>query len=321
MALILVLVLSLVSLFSFFIFPAENWKYYIRLPDVPKRKSGEMRLHFLDVGQGDCTLIELPDGKKMLVDGGNGTGKTAKTVLRYLNALDVEKLDYLVCTHTDSDHCGSLDTVVEQKKIGKAFLPAVDDYTISDEYAELYAALKKRKIAVQENESLLALSTAQYRLVFLSPYGKDTKGEAYDKVNQGDYNSDDLNDTSAVIWLEYNGVRALLAGDATERVEENIMRDYLVGAYDDLGVNLDKTEILKVAHHGGEGSTGNSLLAMLGVKMAVISVAKANTYGHPSATTLDRLTAFGANVYRTDERGTVRITVSKQGEYTVKTKR
>lgn len=319
--LIVSLFFSLVVLFSLFVLPAENWKYYVDLPKVSKRRAGEMRLHFLDVGQGDCTFVELPDGKKMLVDGGDGTEKTAKTVLRYLNALDVKKIDYLVCTHSDSDHSGALDLVVEQKQIGTAFIPAIDDYTINDEYAEFYAALLKKRVTIEESRALLSLSGEAYELVFLSPYGRDTTGGQYAEVNDGKFSSDDLNDTSAVIWLNYNGVSALLTGDATERVEENILRDDSLRIYEGAGVDLDGTEILKVSHHGSSGATGNGLLAMLNAETAVISVGKDNLYGHPTAETLDRLAGFGVNTYRTDERGTVQITISENGTYAVQTTR
>ena len=320
-ALIVALLLSVVILFSLVVLPAEYWKYYVKLPKISKRKAGEMRLHFLDVGQGDSIFIELPDGKKMLVDGGNGTGKTAKTVLRYLNALDVKKIDYLVCTHSDSDHSGSLDLVVKQKKIGTAFIPAIDDYTINDEYAQFYAALKKKSVKIEESRSLFSLSTEKYGLVFLSPYSRETEDGQYDEVNDGKYGSEDLNDTSAVIWLKYNGVGALLVGDATERVEKTVVRDYLMGVYEEVGVELEDTQILKVSHHGGDGATGNALLATLNAETAVISVGKDNTYGHPTQATVDRLTEFGVNTYRTDEKGTVRITVTKEGTYTIKTTR
>ena len=84
---VLLFVLLGLCIFSAFV-PANTWKYYVGLPKISRREAGQMRIHFLDVEQGDATLIELPDGKIMLIDGGNGTEKTAKKLLRYLNALN-----------------------------------------------------------------------------------------------------------------------------------------------------------------------------------------------------------------------------------------
>ena len=120
--------------FSAFCPPAQ-WKYYVNKPEVAKRSAGEMRIHYLDVGQGDCTLVELPDGKVVLIDGGDSTERTAETILRYLNALKIKTIDYLIVTHTHSDHCGALQKVVEQKKILNAYLPAAKPEKAGDLYA------------------------------------------------------------------------------------------------------------------------------------------------------------------------------------------
>lgn len=72
------------------IIPPSEWKYKINIPDISERGDGELRVHFVDVGQGDATVVELPDGKVMLVDGGNGSDEANKSLIRYLNALDVD---------------------------------------------------------------------------------------------------------------------------------------------------------------------------------------------------------------------------------------
>ena len=103
---ILLLIILALCIFSVIVPPA-SWKYYVGLPQVTSAQEGELRVHFLDVGQGDCTLVELPDGKVMLIDGGDGSGASNKNLLRHLNALKIEVIDYLIVTHTDADHCGN----------------------------------------------------------------------------------------------------------------------------------------------------------------------------------------------------------------------
>ena len=80
-------------------YPASTWKYYVKLPEVAARKEGELKIHFLDVGQGDCTVLEFPDGRSMIIDGGDGTFDNTAAILRYLNALKIKKPD-LCCLPT-----------------------------------------------------------------------------------------------------------------------------------------------------------------------------------------------------------------------------
>ena len=142
---IVFLIVGVVSLgvmvFSCF-YPMETWKYYFAKPKLQARQEDELRIHFVDVGQGDATIIELPDGKIMLIDGGNDSEETAKKVMRYLNALKIDVIDYLVVTHADEDHCGSLDKVLKYKEVKKAFVP-VGSVTDSTTYGEFFAALLK----------------------------------------------------------------------------------------------------------------------------------------------------------------------------------
>ena len=108
-----------------FIFPPDTWKYRVAKPKIGTRENGDARVHFLSVGQGDCSVIELPDGKTMVIDGGDGAEGHTRYILRYLYALGVEKPDYLVATHTDGDHTGGLAKIVSVKGAGEIFMPYV----------------------------------------------------------------------------------------------------------------------------------------------------------------------------------------------------
>ncbi len=287
------------------IVPPEGWKYYVGKPKLSKRKTGELRIHYIDVGQGDCTLIELPDGKTVLIDGGEDSGKVKKQVLRYLNALKIGRIDHLVVTHTDGDHCGSLEEVFAYKKILNAYLPPSFEAS-NIEYAEMYEALVKEKCRQYTTSRSIDLSgkgEMPYTLRFLYPYAEETGAQT---------------DGSSVLWLEYNGVSAIFCGDAAFSTEEALVREDKLGLLEPLGVSLDDTNILKVAHHGSASSTSKEWLEYLGAETAVISCGAENAYGHPSGEVLQRLNSVGTQIYRTDMQGNILITLRKEGTYTVK---
>ncbi len=265
-----------------------------------------MRIHFIDVGQGDCTLIELPDGKVALIDGGDGRTSTKKSVMRYLNALDIDVIDHLVVTHTDRDHCGALDAVFRYKKVVNAYLPHT--YDVDDvEYAEMYALAIEENCSMVDHARSIDLSNAEagYTFRFLYPNLPDSS-----TVPSLD---------SAALWLDYKGVSALFYGDGDKKTENILLRDDRAGVLAPFGVRLSSTEILKVAHHGSDGATSQEFVEYLGVKTAVVSCGEDNPYGHPKADVVNRLQEVGAEIYRTDEQGNVIVTVKSDGAYTVKT--
>lgn len=321
-ALLGVLLFCIVALtvFSAFV-PPVSWKYYVKLPKISRRGAGELRIHFVDVGQGDCTLIEFPDGKTMLMDGGDGAPSTKKKVLRYLNALKIDALDYLVVTHAHEDHCGSLNEVLKYKKARHAFLPLCLPEEGS-EYGRLYDALMKsrcewaygsRKVKqfVSEEENY------PYNGVFLSPHADDVDNA----VTSGLFPSaEESNVYSLVFYLEYMGVRVLFTADIPTEVEEELRGSDERGSYQGLGVSLRNLDVLKVSHHGSTDASGMDFLNYTQPKAAVISCGANNLYGHPSPTVLSRLNEVGAEVYRTDVQGNIVITVSADGSpYTVTT--
>jgi competence protein ComEC len=256
----------------------------------------------------------------MMIDGGDGRASTEKTVLRYLNALKIDAIDYLVVTHADSDHCGSLDKVLKYKKVVNAYLPLSTPDNDS-EYAQFYAALLRKEISYIYTTRQLpnvcsGSETYPYQVSFLYPYGAD-KEEIIDKGNFID--SQKENDYSAVIWLDYFGCRALFTGDAPRAVEEKLVRDAQSGLLDERTVDLSSTEILKVAHHGSEDATSAAFLNYLNAKTAVISCGAKNSYGHPTTAVLNRLNEQNVDVYRTDFKGHVTVTMKANGEYGVRT--
>ena len=306
LALFIFLVVSL-SVFSLFV-PEESWKYYFALPKVTERKDGELRIHFLDVGQADATLIELPDGQVMLIDGGDVDG--AQTVLRYLNALKIKKIDYLLLTHTDIDHCGSLKEVVKYKEIGEVFLPYVqeDGQTNSafEEFGEeLAKGGVKTKIAKRYAGVTSSMQECTYQFSVLFPYSAESGGNE----------SFSGNALSTITLLEYNGFTGMFCGDTNETVLQKLCEEDELGLFNEKGIYLNSVELLKYPHHGAKDGANTDILSYLNVKTAVISCGKNNYYGHPNGETLSILGSLNVDTYRTDWHGSIVVTVFKNGEY------
>lgn len=314
---ILLLCIAALCIFSAFV-PPDSWKYHVGKPDVPERKTGELRVHFIDVGQGDATFIELPDGRNFLIDGGDGSKNATKSLLRYLNALDIEQIDYLLVTHADKDHCGGLDEVLRYFDVFVAYLPPSLPES-SSAYAEFYAALNKTDCRWQYTSRKVPNITSQdarypYTLSFLYPYEEDVEyiTELKNELGQAEENL-----YSGVVWLDYQGSSVLFTGDAPASVEERLMKDDEKGYWQARGVDLGNTEIIKVSHHGSADATSKEFLEYLHSKTAIISCGKGNEYGHPAPTLLSRLTSLGIKYYRTDVSSHIMATLYKNGEYRV----
>ena len=294
------------------IVPPKTWKYYVDLPELTPRAEGQMRAHFLDVGHSECIVIELPDGKTALIDGGDNREETEKTVLRYLNALDIDVIDYLVLTHADADHCGSLAAVVEHKEIGRAFLPLVS-IDVNDSFAKLYAEIMKEGCGFEYVANGVSFSTNEYTFKAIHPFRFDLDSA----IEAGETWDESANAHSAVFWLEYEGVGTLLTSEISQDTEELLLDSSALGLFED--VDLSVMKILKVSHHGSNGSTSERLLTETQVETAIISCGE-NGYGHPTQAVLERLAAADVAVYRTDVNGSVIVSVNAdESAYQVET--
>ncbi len=306
-------VLICVLVFSFIV-PPQTWKYYVAQPALSKREAGDMRLHFIDVGQGDASLIELPDGKVMLIDGGDGSKQANKALLRHILALDIKKINYLVATHADGDHVGGLAEVLDVIEVEHVYLPLFAEEE-NDAYQAFLAQLTKRKITssyaappnAADARGVLSVTEGEYpyTVAFISPRMALVNGKE-DKPKED-------NDASVVAWVDYQGQSALFTGDASAELEERLIEDADAGTLEKYGVYLHDTEILKVAHHGSATSTSSAFLQYLQVETAVISCGVNNIYSHPSGETLKRLETAGVKTLRTDVNGSVIITLKADG--------
>lgn len=242
------------------------------------KAAGKLTVRFLDVGQGDSTLVTFPDGKNLLVDGGNN--QYANRVVQDLRDAGVKTLDYVVATHPDADHTGSLDVVVNTFDVKQVFAPKVTHNTQT--YLDFLQAVKNKGLSITPAKAGVKLDV-----------GKSVVAEMVGPVKG--YGTVDMNDWSAVLHIVDGSISFLLTGDAAHPSENDMMA---------AGEPLAST-VLKVGHHGSEHSTSQAFLNQVHPQYAVISVGKDNKYGHPTAEVLNRLSAQGVKVFRTDEQGTI----------------
>lgn len=249
----------------------------------------ELRVYFLDVGQGDCELIQIPNSGasyNILID--TGEYEYADGLVEMLKSLGVSKIDSLVCTHPHSDHMGGMATVVRSFEIGEMYMPRIaDEYvpTTASYEALLDALLEKNITAVQLCTGTQISCPPGVELEVLAP--------------EPDADWDDLNNYSGVIRLAYGQTSFMFTGDAESASEKLVVQAALQN-----GQDISAT-VLKCGHHGSKTSSSAKFLRAVRPSYVVISCGANNSYGHPHAGTLEKLDMLGATVYRTDEGGTI----------------
>lgn len=238
-----------------------------------------LNIYYIDVGQGDATLLEC-DGKYMLIDAGdNDKGSFMK---QYLNNLGVETLDIVVGTHADSDHIGGLDVVLYNFDCKTILLPNTDKSTAT--YRDVLDTIKHKDYKVT------------------TPLFGDTfyLGEAEIKILRDcDSISKEENNNSIVLLVTHLSHTFLFTGDLEEE-EENLS-------------SIGHVDVYQAGHHGSRSSTSLSFYEDITPTYAVISCGENNSYGHPHAETLNTLRMGGTSLFRTDVQGTIVITSSKNG--------
>lgn len=243
-----------------------------------------MEVHFLDVGQGDCTLIQCGD-KAMLID--TSTSDQGTAIQNYLSKNGVEKLEYLVLTHPDSDHIGSAAVIITKFDINTAF---ISNYEKDNKtYQKVIQALDNKKVEyfTPIPGEVYALGSAEFTI--LAPITT--------------YN--DPNDASIALLLKNGETTFLFTGDAEEKAEKDIV---------DSGRSI-KADVYQVGHHGSKTSSSELFLDAVEPEFAVISCKEGNSYGFPHAKTLNEFRSRKIKVYRTDEQGTI-LAVSDGKEIT-----
>jgi len=249
---------------------------------------------FLDVGQGDAILIKTPKGQTVLIDGGPDN-KVLEKLGKYLQPLQ-KRIDLIILTHPHADHVSGLIEVLRRYSVGLVVLNGV--YLKTDNYDQFLNAIEDNKVKVLIAEAGEAIHfDKDLEFDILSP-NKNLAGLAFNKNSESFGTAgDDVNDTSIVGKLIFNDFSIMFMADATSKIENQIL------AYGD---NL-KSDILKVGHHGSKYSSFPIFLKTVAPKAGIIEVGAKNFYGLPSQAALSRFKMFGANIFRTDQNGDIRV--------------
>lgn len=231
-------------------------------------------VYFLDVGQGDATLLQC-DGHNMLIDCGPEDSGTK--IQLFLKKHDVEKLDYLILTHPDADHIGGADVIITKFDIDNIFM--LDYPKDSKAYLNLMDAISYKGYFWQQPEI-----TSEYSL-----------GAAYFTILGPLTYYDDVNNSSIITKVTYGKNRLLFTGDCQEAGES----DLVMAGYDILA------DIYKAGHHGSHTSSSEWFVDMVNPSAAVISCGRDNSYGHPHEEVLNIFNNRGISILRTDTMGTI----------------
>ncbi len=266
------------------------------------KNTTELRLAFLDIGQGDATLITFPNQEKMLID--CARDRTVLSALgRNMHSYD-RTIDYLVATHPDADHYGGCIDVLKRYRVRHIYFNGFDK--------EGSALLKEFHRTVQQEitdggADLTIVTTTHYleiastTLHFLYPDHAIMLDPRVPGVKEIESNN-----TSIVTRISYGNHDILMTGDMEQPLEQYLLRSF--------GTTL-QSEVLKVGHHGSISSSGEDFVKIVSPQYAIISVGKNNSYGHPANRVLARLERIKARVLRTDLLGDILMTISTSSIY------
>lgn len=252
-------------------------------------RQGTMQCAVLDVGQGQSVLLSS-SGKTALVDCGSSNSwyDAGDVAADYLLSCGVRRLDRVVLTHYDSDHTNGLSLLLTRVKVGELLAPDIADE--AGGRAEVVALCAEHGVPVRFVDGLETLALGEARLTLYPPVGAGS-----------------ANERGLSILCTAGEFDLLITGDMDSATERRLLKEY----------EFPDIEVLLVGHHGSKNSTCRELLATVTPEVGVISVGK-NSYGHPTSEAMWRLDSAGADIYRTDEQGRVRIIVQAQTDKTKK---
>lgn len=244
---------------------------------------GELAVHFIDVGQADCTLL-ISQGKAMLIDAGNQNDDAL--IISYLDNLGIRELEYIVFTHPHEDHIGSGEAIIDAFPVSKIFM--LDEY---DEGIEGYLgrAIEEKGLETEAPVPGDSVGFGECVLEFLGPVAEYS----------------DANDDSICVRVTHGENNILFTGDAGSGPERDMIES---GAY-------LESDLLKAGHHGSSTSSSYYFLREVNPRYVVISCEKDNMYGHPHEEAMSRFNDLGAEIFRTDTQGTI-VTVSDGSAFT-----
>ena len=235
----------------------------------------DLEIHFLDVGQGDSCFIITPNHKTILIDGGGSTSSTfdvgKDTVIPYLLDKGYTKLDYVFISHFDQDHVGGILTVLKEFKVGQIFISKQGEE--SENYETFLKIVEQKQLKVREVKIGDKITIGDVTFHILWPMEKQIEENI-------------LNNNAIVMKLQYKSFSMLFTGDIEEVAEKKILDTYKNH------LDILKSSVLKVAHHGSKSSSTDEFLEAVNSKVAIIGVGENNMFGHPSNVVLERLQSF-----------------------------
>lgn len=240
-------------------------------------ESGTLQVHYIDVGQGDSILL-IQGEHSMLIDAGdNGCGTRVQS---YLQASNINTLDYVIGTHPDSDHIGGLDVIIYKFDCNHVFMPDCSKDTKT--YEDVIASAKEKGYEITSPVAGDTFQLGEAQVMVLSPSAGADYGE-------------DANNESIAVKVTFGENAFLFTGDCEEAAENQMLQS---------GYDL-QADVMKAGHHGSDTSNTRPFLEAVNPKYFVISCGEENEYGHPRAEVLNNLRQLGIDVYRTDEQGTI----------------
>lgn len=259
----------------------------------------KLRIFFIDVGQGDSTLIITPDKKTVLIDGGGSDSFDVgeKVLLPYLLDRRILKIDYVLISHFDTDHCGGILTIMEKVKVKNIIISEQAEHSENYErFKKLMIHKKIRLIEVKKGDKIKIGRYSEFKILF--PTSRLLS-------------ENPLNNNSIVAQFNYNNFKMLFTGDIEKLAEQQILKTEKAEI---------RADILKVAHHGSKTSSIPEFIKAVRPKIALIGVGKNNTFGHPNQQTIKNLENIKCRIYRTDLQGEIIIKIDQKGSMNVKSK-
>ena len=245
-------------------------------------QSNPFEVHYIDVGQGDCSLI-ICDGETMLIDAGENGHETE--VLNYLRVKKIDKLDYIIASHQHTDHIGGLPEVLDEFGTDNIIMPRLtkEQTPTNSTYTAFLNSIKNSgtKVIASKAGATYNLGSATFEI--LGPVTNEVE---------------DINSMSVIVKITYGENTFLFTGDAEKDEERSVIAT---------GADLD-CDVLKVGHHGSGTSSCKDFLDAVTPEICVIQVGADNDYGHPHENIVERLMKYADDIYRNDLCGDIVIT-------------
>lgn len=234
-----------------------------------------LKVHYLDVGQGDSIFIELPNNETMLIDAAESY--QSENIINYLKNLNYQKIDYVIGTHPHTDHIGGLKDIINTFEIGKIYMSKVVSTTKT--YESLLMAIKDKNLKINTAKAGTSIiDTDALKINILAP-----NSETYTE----------LNNYSVVTKITYGTTKFLFMGDA-EKLSENEIKENVTA------------DVIKIGHHGSNTSSSIDFIKKVNAKYGIISVGLNNKYNLPKEETITNWENSGTKIYLTSTNGTIR---------------